>query len=127
MDKNNPDIIVIGGKKYRLVPLQEENAISEKISSLASIATNQVEEKPQPSSKGIDNTINGSEEMKEARPVVSDYRDRYLKRSLLPSDIRIRDTSVQKIPEPNGQEMKDVARRAGQSDTWFGAGVEIDY
>ena len=121
------EVIGPDGKRYRLVPVEEEIVVEEDIlgdylaeeSLLESIT--EPDEKPVPKAKFEGATI------RRAVPKLSDYRERYKAGELRPSDVMAHriPRRITKQFDPGSMD-PSISRDAGYG-VWFGAGTEVDF
>jgi hypothetical protein len=109
--------IVLGGKKYRLVPLEEERPVV--LESRITVSPKDLED--------INEDVRGpdSGEIKIAVPKLSGHRERFIKRELLPTDVTAPRSKIVALPN-NNSEMDDIERSIGRK-VWVGEGTQIDF
>jgi hypothetical protein len=96
--------IILEGKRYKLVPVEEE--------------------KVQPFS--WKDQENNKDEVIEAQPKLSDYRERFKRRELRPSDVKTEPKFMAGPKELNQGELDQISNKLGE-DVFFGSGTEDDF
>ena len=101
--------IVINGKKYFLVPLEE--SLLEAYGGMAQ----QEEHLP------VEEKVTGSSPVAPAEPKVSDYRERYKVKKIRPDEIIAKPNYMKKLPK------RDAQLESLGKGLFFGDGLELDY
>lgn len=126
------DEIVLDGKKYRLVPADEEKP--QKVQSKSVLddyvgwkkpVEPKIEPQEQKSIKAVTERKKASGVIKRAKPKLYDYRERYKKREVRWDDVNAKQSRLiksQDNPDPTGR----INRQAGY-DVWVGEGTVIDF